>query len=99
MKIIVAVLDHAVGAFSVPFFDSSKASALRNFSDAVNDSSNPNNMWHKHPEDYSLYFIGEFDEQKGLLIPLTHEKLVTAASVRTYDKSKLPPEILDTISK
>lgn len=81
---IYSVYDAKACFFGQPFFDQNPASAIRNFSDAVNDGSNPHNMWHKHPEDYSLFCIGDFDNQNGELIPiLPPRSLVTASALRS----------------
>lgn len=61
-KILVAVRDQKAEFFLPPFFIESKGLAIRAFSDAVNDASTPVS---KHPEDYSLYQLGEFDSVTG----------------------------------
>lgn len=81
MLSIFAVFDSKAAVFGTPFFDQQEASAIRNFSDAVNDSSNPNNMWHKHPEDFSLFHLGEFDNNSGELVPNIPKSLVTASAL------------------
>ena len=53
-------------SFGVPFFAVSDGVATRMISDATNDS---NTMLSKHPEDFSLYYIGLFDDVKGIVIP------------------------------
>jgi hypothetical protein len=49
-----------------PFFMQAHGQALRSFIDEVNNSESP---FHKHPEDYSLFFVGEFDETGAVLTP------------------------------
>jgi hypothetical protein len=84
---VFSVFDSKAAFFGRPFFDQKEGTAIRNFSDAVNDSSNPNNMWFKHPEDFSLFLVGEFDDETGELIPVHPKNLLTASAVRTLDKS------------
>ena len=49
--------------------------AIRSFSDAVQDQ---DSAFNKHPEDYSLWEIGEFDDQTGEIIYYTpHHALGT----------------------
>lgn len=86
---IYAVLDSKVASFGTPFFDQNDSSAIRNFSDAVNDGSNPNNLWHKHPEDFSLYYLGDFDNQNAELIPIIPRSLVTASAIRSIGNGLL----------
>ena len=87
---IFSVLDSRVATFSAPFHHQREASAIRDFSDAVNDASNPNNMWHKHPEDFSLYQVGEFNSETGEIIPVNPKNLVTASALKSAI-SEAPP--------
>lgn len=79
---VFSVLDAKVGVFGNPWYEQYEAAAIRNFSDAVVDGSNPNNMWHKHPEDFALYLIGEFNNENGLIKAVQPVCLVTASAVR-----------------
>lgn len=86
-----AVLDAKAGFFGQPFFDQSQGGAVRNFADAVNDGSNPNNMWNKHPEDFSLFYLGDFDNSNGQMTPVLPQSIVTApAVVELKVKEELP---------
>lgn len=85
MMKIYSVFDAKLATFGRPWFQMRDAAALREFSDAVNDTSNPNNQWHSHPEDFSLFRIGEYDDQSGEIIPCTPESLVTASSLVKMD--------------
>lgn len=62
---VMCVRDRAVDAFSTPFFVRSVGEAVRSFSDEVNRKDD-NNQIYKHPEDYDLYLISEFDSDTGL---------------------------------
>jgi len=59
-----SVFDSKVGAFMNPFFVRSTAEAIRVFSDAV---SNPQQGFCKHPEDYTLFEIGSWDDQTAAI--------------------------------
>ena len=59
-----SVRDAKTEIFSNPFYAKTHGEAERNFSMAVNDN-NPNNMLSKFPEDYQLWYIGEFDDHTG----------------------------------
>lgn len=65
--LVVAVRDRALDAFMRPFYMPTKGMAIRSFADEVNrqDEQNPLN---KHPEDYDLYELGYFDEERGTFI-------------------------------
>jgi len=59
-----SVYDTKTGAFIQPFFDQAKGSAIRAFTDAVNDE---NHQFHRHAADYTLYHVGIFDQDTGEL--------------------------------
>lgn len=66
--IMVAVRDQAVDAYGNPWVAQTEAHALRLFGEAL-ASPDPNNQWRRHPDDYALWLLGEYDFGKGLLIP------------------------------
>lgn len=59
---IFSVYDSKALAYGVPFFMPSVGSAVRAFSDLAND---PQSMVNRHPTDYVLYEVGEFDDTVG----------------------------------
>lgn len=61
---IVSVRDRAADAFMRPFFVPSIGMAVRSFQDEINRQDADNAMF-RHPEDYDLYDLGEFDEDTG----------------------------------
>lgn len=70
---IFSIYDMKVQAYSPPFNFRSKGEALRTFADMAND---PASKIAKHPEDYVLYLVGSFDDQRGIVTPkLPHETL------------------------
>lgn len=87
---VYAVLDSKAGFFGQPFFAQNDGSAIRDFSDAVKDGSNPNNMWFKHPEDFSLYCIGVYDNQTAELAPCHPKALITASALKSIEG--VPPD-------
>jgi len=62
-----SVRDSKAEAFMRPFFAPTKGLAVRGFRDAVNTKGEPMNA---HPDDYTLFQIGEFDETSGELVKL-----------------------------
>lgn len=69
MKIsIFTVFDQKASAFLQPFFSPTVGTAIRAFSDTIND---PNSMLSKHPADFTLFEIGGFDDQSGVVDSLT----------------------------
>lgn len=68
MKLLAfSVRDAKAEVWSRPMFMRSKGEAVRGFVDEVNSRS-PDSAIAAHPEDYTLYFIGTFDESTGELV-------------------------------
>ncbi len=59
---VVSIYDVKAQAFMKPIFVQSHGAAVRSFGDAVNDAQTE---FHKHPEDYSMFSMGEFDDDTG----------------------------------
>lgn len=57
-----AVFDKKVGAFMQPFCLASQGAAIRSFQDEVNKEGSDLG---RHPEDFQLFQVGEYDEMKG----------------------------------
>lgn len=65
MKLLVfSVYDAKAAAFMTPFHMPTRGQALRAFGDVVADGKHD---FSKHPEDFSLYVVGEFDQSTGKL--------------------------------
>ena len=63
--------------YNTPFFQRSHGEAERNFTALVNDGKSTISQY---PEDYDLFWVGEFDDQTGLLKPLDAPKHVASAT-------------------
>lgn len=78
MQKAFSVFDSKAGTFSPPFFQPALGLAVRMFTDLANDKATTVG---KYPTDFSLFYIGDFDEATGVLAPLTqHQNLGLAAS-------------------
>lgn len=75
---IFSVFDKAVQAYVQPFYARSKGEALRMFTEAVNDEKN--NL-HKHAGDYSLYYLGQWDDGGAGFAPVDPVRILTALEV------------------
>lgn len=73
------IRDVQVGAYNRPYFMVSKGQAIRSFTDEVNRPSDDNPLY-KHPSDYEMFCVGEFDEDTGLLVPLPQPELVVSGA-------------------
>lgn len=69
---IYSIYDKAAKAFTQPFFMHNKGLAIRAFSDNVN-SEQENNI-SKHPEQFLLYEMGQWDDVTGVIIPYSDDK-------------------------
>ena len=63
---IYAIYDEKLEAYNRPFFLISDGVAIRAFQDEIN---NKESELSKHPEDYDLYKIGEYNEETGNITP------------------------------
>jgi len=72
---IFSVWDSVAKVHQNPFCLHNKHEAIRGFADAVNDEST---MLAKHPEDYTLFLVGEWEDDTGTITPQTPEKVITA---------------------
>ncbi|UIB81480.1 nonstructural protein [Flyfo microvirus Tbat2_160] len=62
---IFTIYDSKVEAYMQPFFMQSKGAALRAFTDTISDRST---QFSKHPQDFTLFEIGEYDDSTGTLL-------------------------------
>lgn len=60
-----SVFDVKSDTFSPPFWKATVGQAVRDFADVAND---PNTTIGRHPEDYKLVQVGEFDDALGSFI-------------------------------
>lgn len=61
---VFAVFDTAVSAYLQPFFAPTTGSAIRSLTEAVNDKTH---QFNKHPTDYTLFLLGDYDDASGLI--------------------------------
>ena len=77
---LYAVRDKKTETFMTPVFQQTKGAAIRSFTDAM-QSKEQNNL-NQHPEDYSLYEVGKWDDQKGVIISQAEpEQLITGLDI------------------
>ena len=59
---VCSVKDQKVGVYFQPFFARTKAEAMRTFQDLATE---PEHMFAKHPEDFVLFLLSEWNEDNG----------------------------------
>ena len=77
---IYSIYDSAAKAYMQPFFVQTNGIAIRLFTDNVN--SKDDNQVSKHPQHFTLFKIGEFDDQKGTIEPMTPEAVATGSELK-----------------
>lgn len=77
---IFSVYDSAVQGFMQPFFAPSRGSAIRSLTDAVND---PKHDMSRHAKDYTLFYMGSFDDSGGLFDTAPPEAVITCLDLIT----------------
>lgn len=73
---IYSVYDKGCGAFLQPFFARALGEAIRSFMDACMKDGLPFNA---HPDHYTLYHHGEFDDGSGVFDSLADPERVISA--------------------
>lgn len=59
---VVSVYDSVAEIYSPPIYTATKGSAIRSFQDLVGEPKSP---YYAHPEHYSLFLMGSFDQLEG----------------------------------
>lgn len=64
---VYSIRDQKGENYNSPFYKQTHGEAERDFRTVVNDDKS---MLYKYPEDYDLYYLGEFDTSSGLMKPV-----------------------------
>jgi len=72
---VFSVYDDAAKAYLQPFFSRSKGEAIRSFTDACADEKS---QFHKHLHDFTLVYLGEYEDTAGEFKPVMPEKVLAA---------------------
>ncbi len=78
------IYDVASGVYMRPFFSQADGQAIRSFKDIATDADHEIG---KHPEDYTLYRIGNFNDTTGKMGGDELEKLATGLEMMTQDRN------------
>jgi len=81
-----SVYDAKVQLYTKPFFLRTKGEALRSWIDTAND---PESEIYVHAEDYTLFELGEYDEESGQLE--NHPAPISVGCALEYRKPNLKP--------
>lgn len=87
-----SLYDDKAKAFMPPFFMQEIGLAVRAFGDLVSDPKHPVGA---HPGDYSLFHLGIFDEQSGVVTALqTPSVVMNGLEMRAYLTREASDEVL-----
>ncbi len=81
---IFTVYDTKAKAYLPPFFLPQQGMATRVFADLCNQEGH---QFNKHPEDYSLYTIGTFDNIKAKIIEIDPLLLYTGLQLKNHTEA------------
>lgn len=73
---VYSIRDQKSEVFNTPFYKKSHGEAERDFKTLVNDEKSTVN---KYPEDFDLYYLGDYNDNDGKFMPLdTPQHIVKA---------------------
>lgn len=87
MLFCYSVYDRKALQYHPPFYASTDGSAIRTFSDVVNDI---NTTVGRHPADYVLFCVGSYGDQKGELMPVSPLRHIIDATALLHVQPVLP---------
>nr|AVQ10164.1 nonstructural protein [Gokushovirinae environmental samples] len=77
---IFTIRDSKGETYNTPFFQKTHGEAERNFRELVKDEKS---MVAKYPDDFDLYYLGEYDDTNGNIISLeTPQHMVKAVNCK-----------------
>lgn len=77
MHKIYTVYDKKAQSYYKPFYYPNKGLALRALGELVAD---PQTSLNKYPADFSIWYIGTWDETTGVIVPLQKPEFIDEAS-------------------
>lgn len=86
--LVFTVFDSAAKRYLEPFFAPTVEVALRMFRTIVNT---PEHQFSKYPEDYTLFVIGEFDQETAELVK--YQEVRSLGVALTYVDASRAPEL------
>lgn len=92
---VYTVYDSKVEAYLPPFFMKNKGEVLRAWETTVND---PQSNMCKFPADFTLFEIGEFDDQSGV-VSMYEAKVSYGLALEYKHKPEHPAPLLERIEE
>jgi len=85
-----AIFDQCSGIYEKPFFSTADAVVVREFQDIV---ATPDHQIAKHPEHYSLWRLGTFDNTTGKILNEDNECLIQGVEAVALQKNKKDAQV------
>lgn len=86
-----SIRDAKAEIFNKPFYQATHGEAERSFRRTVSDE---NTMMHMYPEDFDLYYLGEYDDNTGKVDSLdTPQHVIKAIQCVETAENKGPKEV------
>lgn len=79
--VILAVRDQKTVNFTQPVTAPTIGAAIRSWGDQLNSPDNKNNDQARHPEDFSLWHLGDYDDNTGEITPCRPEQVALATNL------------------
>ena len=89
-----AIYDSKAVAYLIPFFSKNEHTAIRDFAHAANDQSH---AFHRNAADYTLFELGEYDEQDGLI--MQHDAVKPLGTALQFIEPPEPPKANGGLTK
>ena len=84
---IYTIFDTASGLYMRPFYQQSDGAAMRSFKDIATD---PEHEVGRHPEDYSLFRIGVYDDNNAEITVEDRDCITTALELVAQARQQQP---------
>lgn len=85
---LYSVYDSKSCCFGIPFIQMNDGIAKRSFTDVVND---PSTLVFRHPTDFILYKVGEFDDSSAMVHAIT--PVLSLGNAAEYKRDRAPIEV------
>ncbi len=89
---IFTIFDNKAQAYLTPFFLPETAMAIRTFSDCCND---PKHAFYAHPDDYTLFHIGQFSNTTSNIDPQNAKSLGNGIEFKNQFSLDMAPDLFD----
>lgn len=82
-----SIYDSKAEAYLTPVFMPNDGTAIRAMSDKLLENETDNNLW-RHAEDYTLFRVGQWEEEEGDILGHTPISVVTVIALRSQHEAQ-----------